>query len=750
MRREVITLGRIQGGGKRGKQDIADYVLEYRNRKLAVIEAKKWDAPYTEGLGQAKNYAQKLATRYAYATNGQKIYAVDMATGKEGDLDTYPTPEELWDLCFAQENTWRDKFDAIPFKAVGGSSTARYYQEIAVNRTLDAIADNQDRILLTLATGTGKTFIAFQIAWKLFHSKWTLRRDGGRRPRILFLADRNILADQAFLDFTEFSDGVCLRIDPGDIAKKGRVPTNASVFFTIFQTFMSGGAGEVNYKGYPPDFFDLVIIDECHRGGANDEGEWRGILEYFEPAVQIGLTATPKRDVNADTYAYFGDPVYVYSLKDGINDGFLTPFRLVQVATTIDEYTYVPDDNVIEGEVEHGRLYEEADFNRHIVIDERERKRVEIFLAAINSNDKTLVFCANQAHALMVRDIINQLKTNPNPDYCHRVTANDGEIGNQKLREFQDNDRTIPTILTTSQKLSTGVNARNVRNIVLMRPVKSMIEFKQIIGRGTRLFEGKDYFTIYDFVKAHHHFNDAEWDGEPLEATPSSSDTKTKERTGDNTGDDTKDVREGEPEYPDKPRKLVIKLADGKERRIQHMSATNFVGPDGKLMSAAQFVQSLYDTLKLPDFLKSEEHLRKVWSEPGTRTTLLDRLADAGFGRDDLSAIQSIIDAQNSDLFDVLQYVAYAKPTVTRSERVEASRTYIFDDLQPDQREFVDFVLAQYIELGVDELQQDRLPQLLAIKYHSQKEGIEALGGTAKARATFIGFQRELYRGIEK
>src|ERR1019366_7638364 len=236
-----------------------------------------------------------------------------------------------------------------------------------------------------------------------------------------------------------------------------------------------------------------------------------------KPAIQIGLTATPKRDVNADTYKYFGDPVYVYSLKEGINDGFLTPFRLVQIATTIDEYTYVSDDNVIEGEVEEGRRYEEADFNRSIVINERERKRVQIFMAAINLNDKTLVFCANQNHALMVRDIINQMETNPDPDYCHRVTANDGAIGDQHLRDFQDNDRTIPTILTTSQKLSTGVDARNVRNIVLMRPINSMIEFKQIIGRGTRLFDGKDYFTIYDFVKAHHHFNDPEWDGEPLE-----------------------------------------------------------------------------------------------------------------------------------------------------------------------------------------------------------------------------------------
>jgi type I restriction enzyme R subunit len=748
IRREAITLGRIQGGGKRGKQDISDYVLEYRNRKLAVIEAKKWDAPYTEGLGQAKHYAQKLTTRFAYATNGQKIYGVDMETGKEGDVPSYPTPDELWNRCFGKANQWRDNFSSIPFKTTSGSTVARYYQEIAVNRALDAIAGGKNRILLTLATGTGKTFIAFQIAWKLFYSRWNLAKDGKRRPRILFLADRNILANQAYLAFSAFDDGVCVRIDPAQISKKGYVPTNGSIFFTIFQTFMSGGSGEVNYKGYPPDFFDLVIIDECHRGGANDEGNWRGILEYFKPAVQIGLTATPKRDVNADTYRYFGDPIYIYSLKEGINDGFLTPFRVVQIATTIDEYTYVSDDNVIEGEVEEGRVYEEADFNREIVIDERERKRVAIFMAAINPNDKTLVFCANQAHALMVRDIINQIKTNPDPDYCHRVTANDGVIGDQHLRDFQDNDRTIPTILTTSQKLSTGVDARNVRNIVLMRPIGSMIEFKQIIGRGTRLFDGKDYFTIYDFVKAHHHFNDADWDGEPLEPE-APTDRRENEKRGEKKS--RKDIQEEVDEYGEKPQKVVIKLADGKERLIQHMSATNFFSPDGKLLSAAQFIQSLYDTLRLPEMLKSEEHLRKLWSDPTTRVALLDRLADAGFRRDDLTAIQSLIDAQSSDLFDVLQYIAYAKPTMTRKERVEASRKRIYADLEPNQRQFVDFVLSQYLDLGVDELQQERLPQLLAIKFHGQMEGIQALGGTDKARATFIEFQRELYsRSVDR
>src|ERR1017187_6445781 len=398
IRREVITLGRIQGGGKRGNQDIADYVLEYRNRKLAVVEAKKWDAPYTEGLGQAKHYSTKLTTRFAYSTNGQKIYSVDLKTGKEGDVSAFPSPDDLWKRIFGKANEWRGKFASIPFQTKSGSSVARYYQEIAVNRALDSIADGKNRILLTLATGTGKTLIAVQIAWKLFHSRWNLSKDGSRRPRILFLADRNILANQAYLAFSAFDDGVCVRVDPAEISKKGYVPTNGSIFFTIFQTFMSAGSGEVNYKGYPPDFFDLVIIDECHRGGANDEGNWRGILEYFKPAVQLGLTATPKRQDKADTYKYFGEPVYIYSLKEGINDGFLTPFKVKRIKTTLDDYVYTSDDQSVEGEVEAGKRYVEADFNRIIEIKEREAKRVKVMLDNVDQKEKTLVFCATQTH----------------------------------------------------------------------------------------------------------------------------------------------------------------------------------------------------------------------------------------------------------------------------------------------------------------------------------------------------------------
>ena len=510
-----ITDGKIQTGGTRAKPEIADYILVYKNCKIGVIEAKAENLEATEGAAQAKAYAQKLQIDYTYASNGKEIYEISMKTGEEGLVDKFPTPEELWNRVNAETNEWKEKFAAIP---VEGEKGRRYYQEIAINNVLNAVAEKKERILLAMATGTGKTVVAAQIAWKLFQTRWTLRRDGARRPRILFLADRNILANQAMgNDFSIFSEDAKIRIEPLEIRKKGGVPMSGSVYFTIFQTFMSGPNGSPYFGDYPADFFDFIIIDECHRGGANDEGNWRGILEYFSPAVQLGLTATPKRKDNVDTYKYFGEPVYTYSLKEGVNDGFLTPFKVKRIKTTLDDYVYTSDDQIIEGEVEEGKVYEEPDFNKIIVIKEREAKRVSVVLEEINQNEKTIIFCATQDHALAVRDLVNQMKESKNPNYCVRVTANDGARGEQFLREFQDNEKTIPTILTTSQKLSTGVDARNIRNIVLMRPVNTMIEFKQIIGRGTRLFDGKEYFTIYDFVDAYKHFSDPEWDGEPIE-----------------------------------------------------------------------------------------------------------------------------------------------------------------------------------------------------------------------------------------
>lgn len=881
-----ITKGRLIGQNRRATPLFADYVLEYKNRRIGIVEAKKRDDYYTQGLGQAKDYAARLNIRFTYCTNGLQIYGIDMDEGTEGDVSKYPSPDELWEMTYPAPKeeykieiaNWKERLFAIPFEDRGGTWQPRYYQQNAIAKVLEAVAEKKERILLTLATGTGKTAIAFQIAWKLFHAKWNLRRDVSRSPRILFLADRNILADQAFNSFNAFDEDALVRIRPSEIKKKGRIPKNGSIFFTIFQTFMSGGstsspsAKEVDiefdeievkesaygymyilqcadgsfYTGstkelslrieqhkngeganftannlpvklvyyetfdrideafarekqiqkwsrakkialiqgdieklknlsngkavpelvegtpyfgeYPADFFDFIIIDECHRGGANDESSWRAIMDYFSPAVQLGLTATPKRDVNGDTYDYFGDPVYSYKLKDGINDGFLTPFKVKEIDTTLDDYTYTSDDEV-EGEIEEGREYTEADFNRIIEIKAREEYRVKLFMDLIHQNQKTLVFCATQIHAAAVRDLINQYRSKSSTErsrsanYCHRVTADDGKIGEQHLRDFQDNEKSIPTILTTSQKLSTGVDAPEIRNIVLMRPVNSMVEFKQIVGRGTRLFDGKDYFTIFDFTKAHNHFQDPEWDGEPLEPEPPTGGGTP--RPCNICGERPCICERSEPEpCPEcdnipcvcetPPRQMIkVKLSDNKVREIDSMIKTSFWSPSGKPISSTEFIKQLFGDL--PEFFKSESELRKLWSLPSTRKKLLTELSEKGYTNSQLEDLRNLIHGEDSDLFDVLSYVAYHKDLVPRLERAGRAKIQL-NDYNQKQQEFLNFVLEQYVKEGVNELDDSKLPDLLELKYKAITDAKQELGDIKSIRETFIGFQERLYQ----
>jgi type I restriction enzyme R subunit len=796
IRREQICPGRIlpsggKGGGKRASALSCDYVLEYKGRKLAAIEAKKESLSYTEGVRQAKDYAQRLQCRLGYATNGHQIYLIDRVTGEEKFVERFLSPEELWALAFNPVNDpttpadsepefaeiWRERFAQIPFECKGDWKP-RYYQENAINNTLEAIAHGKQRILLTLATGTGKTCIAFQAAWKLFHSRWSLTAQTNpeaakKRPRILFLADRNVLANQALNDFGSFGEDAIVRLEPNEIKKKGAVPKNASVFFTIFQTFMSGPVDEYGEKTpyfgeYARDFFDFIIIDECHRGGANDESSWREILEYFSPAVQLGLTATPKRTVNADTYNYFGEPVYTYALKDGINDGFLTPFKVLPIVGTMDEYVYMEGDGiVVQGEPELGRVYTEGDFNRIITIPEREKMRVKYWMDRINPNEKTIVFCATQAHAGMVRDYINQYaKSNGwtrNDNYCVRVTANDGAAGENDLKTFQNNEKTIPTILTTSRKLSTGVDARNVRNIVLMRQCNNMIEFKQIIGRGTRMYDGKDHFTIYDFVKAHYNFADPEWDGEPIDPpepcdTCGKSPCSCEKGGGGDTGEckrcgQSPCICEKTPPEPcqecgQRPcvcvKKLVIQLSDGKTRSIKFVASALYWSADGKMITAKEFIERLFGDL--PQFFNDEDQLREIWSDPSTREKLLQSLAEAGYDAEKLDSMKELIDAKDSDVYDVLAYVAYATETHTRKERVATAKPLInsrFDNY--NQQQFIKFVLDRYIADGVDELSTAKMRSLIELKYNTISDATKELGTPAAIRETFVGFQKYLY-----
>ena len=734
-REYVIAPGRILGAGRPQKKLILDYLMLYRNRKLAVVEAKSEDKPLTEGLGQAKQYAEKLGVRFAYSTNGLGFYEVDMQTGAEGPVPAVPSPEVLWQRTYANTSVLETELTDVPFESNGGAFGGRYYQDIAVEKVLAAIADGKDRVLLTLATGTGKTFVAFQIVWKLFQSRWTKDGNKVRRPRILFLADRNILANQAFNAFGAFPDDALVRISPADIAKKGAVPKNGSVFFTIFQTFMSGrdaDGNEAPYFGeYPPDFFDFIVVDECHRGGANNESSWRGILEYFSGAVQLGLTATPRRTENVDTYDYFGDPVYSYALKEGINDGYLTPFRVRQFLTNFDEYQYSPEDFVIAGEVDTNHVYKEKEFNKRIVIMAREAARVKVFMDLMNPYEKTLVFCNDQEHALMVRDLINKYKKVPDPNYCHRVTADEGAIGDQHLADFQDNEKSIPVILTTSQKLSTGVDALNIRNIVLLRTINSMVEFKQIIGRGTRLFDDKEYFTIYDFVKAHHMFSDPEWDGDPVAPEPP-GDPKPPPPPGP------------QPPSVERPEKIRIELAEGKVREFNFTMTTTFWGPNGDQLTVEQFLKNLFG--ELPSFYKNEADLRRIWSDPLTRSELLTKLGEQGFSLVDLGKIQELISATESDLYDVLAYISFAAPKKTREKRATGARKRVALQFSDRTRNFIDFVLDHYVTEGVEELDPLKLPQLLALKYGGIPDALKEIGASADSvREAFFDFQKFLY-----
>lgn len=730
---------------------LADYILVYKGVKLAVVEAKSDELSYAEGVPQAKDYAERLNIRFTYATNGDEIYEMDTLTGEERFIQQYPTPEELWQKTYGNLTNWEEKLLLEPLWS-DGTKTPRYYQEVAIRKVMKAIAKGEKRILLTLATGTGKTFIAFQIAYLLFQTRWNLA-DSGTRPKILFLADRNVLANQARNDFGGFKDDAMVRIKPGTISKTGKVPTNGSVFFTIFQTFMCGEDGKEYFGQYPRDYFDLVIIDECHRGGANDESNWRGIMNYFSPAVQIGLTATPRVEQNANTYNYFTYHAYEYSLKQGIEDGYLTPYRHKNMISNIDNYIYSPDDDVESGVVDTTKVYTEEDFYKgNIKIRERDEARVSEFLKGIGETEKTLVFCATQAHAAEVRDMINRQRKIKG--YCQRVTANDGADGEKFLQEFQDNEKIIPTVLTTSQKLSTGVDAKNIRHIVLMRPIESMIEFKQIIGRGTRIYDDKFYFTIWDFVGAYKKYSQPDWDGEPVcpkcgnnpcTCKPThhkKDDDGEGNGNGGNGDEDVCPVCHNNPCTCDKPEKLVIKLSDGNKRNIRFINNVMFWGKDGKMISAEDFINELFG--ELPNFFSSREELHTLWSQPDTREGLLKKMEQAGYGKEVLKNIRKIIDAENCDLLDVLEYVAYNTTPIERSRRAEQLKGYM-DKLEKEQRMFVEFMKMAYIRAGVDELGWEKLPQLMELHYGSMKRGIEVLGSPQEAQNLFKDFQKQLY-----
>lgn len=755
----VFTDGRLIGAGQRGKQKKADYILGYRNQKLAIVEAKAEDKETTDGLEQVKAYAECLNIRFVYSTNGHGIYFFDMKTGRGQEVKTYHTPDELFAMTFDECTDIQQAVITEPFQRTKFSP--RYYQENAINAAVEAISNGDDRALLTLATGTGKTFIAFQVVWKLYQARWN-RRNNDRRPRVLFIADRNVLAEQAMGDFNPLENEI-VRINGAEIRKKGSIPTNANIFFSIYQAMVGGPEDKPYYSDYPSDFFDLVIIDECHRGGASKESNWRAVLDHFTGAAHLGLTATPKRDDNIDTYAYFGNPIYTYSLRDGIEDGFLTPFKVKRIQTTMDRYTFKPDDTVESGEVDEAREYTLSDFNNKIYLPEREERMVQILLEQISPDQKTIIFCNDEKHAAMVRDAVNKYKPagtlGDNRNYCVRITASEGEIGDQYLREFRDNEKMIPTIVTTSRKLSTGVDARNVRFVVLMRNVGSMIEFKQIIGRGTRVYDGKDYFTIVDFYGNDAKFQDPEWDGEPADIETPVVTVNTDFPTDDgpagyplpieggDSGVNTPDPTYiGSPLPPEPPepqkQKTVVRLPDGKTREIKYSVDTQYY-MNGRPVSPQEFLEQMFG--ELPELFKSEADLQKQWADPRTRVALLQGLAERGFDEEKLQALKELVDANDSDIYDVLRYIAYAKDTMTRGERAGIVREFYLEQLDEDEKLFVRFILDTYESAGEKELSMNNLRRLVELKYHTMSEAVRKLGIAEEIVQDYLHLQKELY-----
>ncbi len=755
----VFTDGRLIGAGQRGKTKKADYVLLYKNQKLAIVEAKAENAEITDGLEQVKDYAETLGIRFVYSTNGRGVYKFDMKRGRGDFVDGYDSPDDLFVQTFDDVSDQQYKSLIEPYQIA--KYRPRYYQENAINAAVRRISGGEPRVLLTLATGTGKTTIAFQIAWKLFQSRWN-RRGDERRPRILFLADRNVLVEQAMGDFEPFGDAV-VRINGEAIRKKGKIPTNGNVFFSIYQAMTGGPSDNPYYQDYPSDYFDLIIIDECHRGGASNEGNWRAVLDHFSGATHLGLTATPKRDDNIDTYKYFGNPAYTYSLKRGIEDGFLTPFKVKRIMTTMDRYVFHPQDTVESGEVDEAREYTLDDFNRRIYLPEREERMAQILLEQINPNQKTIVFCNDEKHAAMVRDAINKYKPEgtlgDDRNYCVRVTATEGAIGDGHLEEFRDNEKQVPTIVTTSRKLSTGVDARNVRFVVLMRNVGSMVEFKQIVGRGTRIYDDKDYFTIVDFYGNDTKFEDPEWDGEPQEIeqtgvtdpTPETVDVDNPIYPVPDEGDD-EGIAEppstytpgGDPPLP-QPEKTVVRLADGKNRTIMYTSETKFY-MDGKVVAPKEFIEMLFG--ELPELFKNEEDLREQWSDPRTREILLQGLAERGFEETKLQALKALCDAEDSDIYDVLRYIAYARDTMTRTERAGILREYYLEQLDENEREFVSFILDLYEQRGEGELQMKNLTGLVKLHYRTMRDATDVLGSAKEIAGDYLDMQRELYAAV--
>ena len=727
-----------------------DYLLRYtRDFPLGVVEAKASYKTAADGLQQAKQYAEMLGLRFAYATNGREIIEFDYVTGLEKRLAAYPTPAELWDRYRGAQGL-QDQHIAdqllTPFNHEVRKGE-RYFQQLAVNRTVEAILKGRRRLLLTMATGTGKTAVAFQICWKLWNARWN-RTGDHRRPRILYLADRNILIDQPKDGiFAAFGDAR-YKIESGEVVK------SREVYFAIYQALAEDERRAGLFKAFSPDFFDVVIVDECHRGSARDDSSWRVILEYFEPAYQLGMTATPLRNDNRDTYLYFGNPLYEYSLRQGIEDGFLAPYRVHRVITEWDAAGWRPSKNELD---RYGRAipddeYQTKDFERVVALRARTQAIAQHLTAFMKKTDrfaKTIVFCVDQEHASEMRQALNNLNPDlvaQHPDYVCRVTADEGDIGRGHLGRFQDVDTRVPAILTTSQLLTTGVDAPTCKNIVLARVVGSMSEFKQIIGRGSRVRDdyGKLWFNIIDYTgSATRLFADPSFDGDPVKLTEEELKAGGETRVITDTG-------RPEEEEPFPP---MVKEAPTEERRKFYFDegsveiATYLVyelDPDGKQLRVVRYTD--YAAEKVRTLCPTAPELRAQWADPEKRSEIIKRLEERGVSFTELAEVAKQPEA---DPFDLLCHLAFNAPLRTRRERAQQlreTRKDFFASFGPEARQVLDELLEKYAEHGDAQFTLPDVLRVPPISRHGTVADIVGLfGGPDQLRAAVNELQATLY-----
>jgi len=763
------TAGRIRlvdGRPVRGKRKRVDYLLRFlRDLPIATVEAKPEDAPEGEGLQQSKDYALDLDLKFAYATNGHWIIEFDFIRGTETRLDAFPNPDELFARLKAATGLDDRKTGQLLTPAYHQPDRPlRYYQQIAIHRTLSAILSRQRRILLCMATGTGKTTVAFQICWRLWNARWNLA-GAHRKPRMLFLADRNVLVDDPTAkDFAPFGEARW-KIDGG------RVRTSREMYFAIYQAIAADKSRPGLYRRYPPDFFDLIIVDECHRGSARDESSWREILEWFQPACQLGMTATPLREDTRDSYRYFGNPIYSYSLRQGIDDGFLAPYRVHRVVTDVDAAGWRPSREELDryGREIPDELYETKDFERIIALKARTQaiaRHLSSFMRRGDRWAKTIVFCVDQEHALAMRQALTDCNSDlaaRQPDYCVRVTSDEGDRGRALLGRFQEPDEPVPVILTTSQMLTTGVDAPTCRNVVLVRVINSSGEFKQIIGRGTRIREdyGKTWFNIIDYTgSATERFADPGFDGFPDELDITEIDAE-----GVETGTETLDPEATTESHPepggqdapppgddtsttggttvDEPRPRKYYIDDGKVQIIGHLVYEH--DDQGRQLRVVQYTD--YSATKVRTLFDSADALRDQWADPVSRDAIQTKLTERGIDAGHLAEAAGCLDA---DPLDLLCHLAFQKPLRTRRERAEHLRrghADFFDRWSAAARGILNELLDRYTEHGPEEF---RIPDALQVppltEHGNPQEIAELFGGPLEMRYAVTRLQALLYQ----